>query len=316
MKKILIVIIIFSSVAVFGPMAVKSTETVKESPNNKAISVAGKKADYSENNSFKVKLNSGKVIDVLTEEYLIGCIAGEMPITYDDEALKAQAVASYTFALYKKSIGGKDYDVTADYKTDQCYLTEQEQKEKWGENYQVNRKRLEKVIKSVKGEWIAFEGEPILSVYHAISCGKTYSCGDVWGKDLPYLKSVDSSFDKLSDDYKSETQITVEEFCEKLGLKTDNAGEAKIELSKDKNSRADNVTVNGVTLSGKEFVDLFALKSQNLEITVKANTVSITTYGRGHGVGMSQVGADKLAKSGSTYKEILHHYYSGCSIEK
>ena len=241
----------------------------------------------------------------MLEETIIKCVVATNQ-TYVD-ALKAQGIAAYTFALYKSELSGKDYDITADYKVDQCYLTDDELKEKWGEKYSENKKRLETIANTISGEWLSYDGKPILAVYHAVSAGMTYSCKDVWGKDLPYLKSVDSSYDKLSDNYQSILEFSFADFYGRTEIESKDKSAPEIKINTDKFGRVTEIS---------DFCERLELNSQNFSIETKEEKVVATVRGRGHGVGMSQEGANYLAKSGSSYKEILHHYYQGCRIER
>ena len=239
-----------------------------------------------------------------------------MPVTYNDEALKAQGIAAYTFALYRKQFSDKEYDITADYTVDQTFLTDEEQQEKWGSSYSENKEKLKQIAECIKGKWLSFDGKPALTVYHAVSCGVTYSAKDVWGKDVSYLKSVDSSFDKKSKDYSNVFEISKNDFYKMTGLKEKDEM-PKIKTNKDKNGRIKSMSIDGKEFDTSKFVKTFGLKSQNFDIEINNSDLimKITTFGYGHGVGMSQYGANSLAESGSKYKEILHHYYAGCSIE-
>lgn len=314
MKKIIVIFVCFAAISIFGPIAFIKPEAKEKTQNTKTVS-ANQSLTEIETDSFSVKLKSGEIVTVSRDDYILGCIAGEMPVNYNDEALKAQGIAAYTFALYKRETTDNEYDITADYRIDQCYLTDGELREKWGDKYEEKREKLKRIVNSIKGKWISYDNRPILSVYHGASCGVTFSCKDVWGKDLPYLQSVDSSFDKLSDEYINKEEFSFSDFYKKtdIGSKTDE--KPKIILKTQKNGRVEEVTVNGKKISGSDFCNALSLKSQNFNFEVKDNSISFTAYGRGHGVGMSQVGANYLASNGSTYKEILHHYYKGCSIK-
>lgn len=169
--------------------------------------------------SFKV-LKDGTVLELSAGDYIFGVVAAEMPALYHEEAIKAQAIAAYTFACYRKnSSSGGEYDITADGDTAQCFITRDEAKARWGEKADEYAKKIDACITAVAGELLCFDNQPIFAAYHAISPGKTNPCLDVWGKDIPYLKSVDSSGDIDAEGYQSEAAFTVTEITEKLKSK-------------------------------------------------------------------------------------------------
>ena len=314
MKNLIIYFTVFAALSLFGPLTFVKKEKTTVKPVVKNVLVQEKETkSKNQIEFFRVKISEDEIAEINCDEYILGCIAGEMPLNYNDEALKAQGIAAYTFALYKRQFSKNDYDITADYNIDQTFLTDEQLKQKWGDDYSQNRQRLEKLVKSIKGKWLCFEGKPALCVYHAVSCGVTYSAKDVWGTEVPYLKSVDSSYDKLSKDYLSVTELSKKDFCKIIGLRA-NSDISKIKIENDKSGRVRKISFDEKSFNSSDFAKKLGLKSQNFEIETKDNVV-IKTYGYGHGVGMSQYGANCLANGGSSYKEILHHYYSGCSIK-
>lgn len=311
MKKIALCFSVFAAISLIGPVAFLKPDNKAVIPQKSETVIRKSEGD----NSFRVKLADGKTVVVSSKDYIVGCLAGEMPVEFEKEALKAQGVAAYTFALYKKSISDNDFDITADYTVDQCYLTVDEQKSKWGEDFEKNREYFEEIARSVEGEWLSFENKPALSVYHSVSSGATYSAKEVWGEDIPYLRPVDSSSDKLDKNYKNTVELSVPDFNALVGSEDKNKTPS-IEVKHSESGRVYKVVVNSKAQSVDEFVKKTGLVSINFECQIKDNKVLLISYGKGHGVGMSQCGANAMAKSGSTYKEILHHYYSGCSIKK
>lgn len=155
--------------------------------------------------------------EISADDYIFGVVAAEMPALYETEALKAQAVAAYTFACVKKAENaGKSYDLTSDPAVDQSFITREKAKEKWGDKADEYSAKIENAVKSVKDYMITCGGTPILAVYHAISSGKTEDCKEVWGKDIPYLKPVSSEGDKLAPSYLSSAEFTAEVLKQKL----------------------------------------------------------------------------------------------------
>ncbi len=312
MKKVIVFVILLITVSLFGPIVIIGAKTDKKS--EKTTNYSPVKSNYLP--EFKVKMQNGEIEKISAKDYVFGCLAGEMPINFADEALKAQAVAAYTFALRKKSLSKADYDLTADYHIDQCFLTNEEIKSKWGDNYEKNREKLANIIESVSGQWLCYDGKPALTVYHAISCGKTNSSKDVWGTDIPYLKSVDSSYDKTNNGYLSTVELTNDEFIKKFeSIEKINAPITVKNIKTGESGRVESVQINGKTVEGSLLQKTFGLRSSSFQLNVTEKAVIFTVFGYGHGVGMSQVGADYLAKNGSSYKEILHHYYSGAVLK-
>lgn len=262
-----------------------------------------------------------KVVTLSVEEYLLGVVAAEMSIDYHDEALKAQTVASFTFA-YRKILQSKEnsaeYDITDDISLDQAYLDSGGRGKKWGEKQAANEEKLKNIINSVKNQIIVYGSEPILAVYHAVSPGNTETAKNIWGSDYPYLQSENSVGDLLAPDYLSEVKFSADEFKEKISSLGAKAGEDATKYIGDiKKSTAG--TVLKITLCGKEFSGVeirnaFSLRSAAFDLVLKDKEFVFTVMGYGHGVGMSQFGADYLAKQGSKYTEILAAYYRGISI--
>ena len=262
--------------------------------------------------------------DVVTEysvnDYIFGVVAAEMPALYESEALKAQAVAAYTFACYKiNNSKGGEYDISADPKTAQCFITRDEAAARWGEKAEEYTKKIDDCIAAVQGEMLTYNGAPIFAAYHAISAGSTNNCADVWGNELPYLKSVESMGDCLAEGFLSEATFSADELAERLKSITSAADQPQNYFSKPSvtdNGYVKQINYCGKTISGSQICELLGLRSSNFEIKFDDNTFTFTVKGYGHGVGMSQTGADYMAKQGSSYEEILLHYYSEAKLEK
>lgn len=268
---------------------------------------------------FKV-LKDGNICELEAKEYLFGVVAAEIPALYENEAIKAQTVATYTFACYRKDLNrDKDYDITADAETAQCYITREEANAKWGEKADEYTAKIENCINEVEDQLLTYKGKPIFAAYHAISSGKTNSCYDVWGKDLPYLKSVDSEGDKLAEKYLSELTLSGEELTEKL--KSISSAECEFEncfsdIVLTDNGYVKSIVYRGEKTNGSEISKLLGLRSGNFEVSYADGIFTFKVKGYGHGVGMSQNGANCMAKQGSNYEEILMHYYSGAVLQK
>jgi len=246
------------------------------------------------------------------EEYIIGVVAGEMPASFTMEALKAQAVASRTYALYKmEHIHNYVLSTTV---SDQVYLTEAQMKSKWGSDYDYYYARVREAVESTKGEVLTYQDELIISYYFAISNGYTDNASSVFNESRDYLVSVDSSWDKNYQSYSSTYTLSKTTFCTKLGISCD-----ALTISNVK--RADNhyvreITIGGKTFTGREVFNKLNLKSTDFTITINGDSIAIQTLGFGHGVGMSQYGAQGMALNGYTYSDILTHYYQNTKISK
>lgn len=269
---------------------------------------------------FRSVYNTNTEVDFF--EYVCGSVAAEMPLAYHEEALKAQAVACYTNALRLKNSAKStaEYDISDDSSIHQGYLSRDERKDKWGDDFEKYETKLENLVKQVEGTAIYYDNNLCIAAFHAICSGKTESAENIWGQAVPYLVSVKSSGDKLSPNYSSTVVFDKNEF-EKYG-KALEVGEGidslKSIIAIKEKSKAGTVlkaTVNGKEYSGEEIRKAFSLKSAVFTVKCTKSTVTFNVTGYGHGVGMSQYGADFMARQGSTYEEILKHYYSGIQIE-
>jgi len=257
-----------------------------------------------------METNVAKTLEM--EEYLIGVIAGEMPASFNIEALKAQAVAARTYAYYKISTSSGEYDLTTDSNT-QVYLNENEMKSKWKNEYDYYVTKIIEAIKATKDEVITFKGEIIPAYYFSMSNGFTEDAVNVFGEDKSYLQKVESKEDATNKNFMVQTTISKEIFCQKLNIDC-----CKIIVSnvdKNESERVENITINNISFTGIELRKLLNLRSTDFEFIIKENDIMVTTYGYGHGVGMSQYGANTMANEGYNYQEILKHYYTGTDIK-
>lgn len=273
------------------------------------------KENKSDEEVFRIKSEDGKIKTYSATDYIIGVLCGEMSPLSEKEALKAQAVAAYTFALKRKqSATGRDYDLTDLPQNDQCFIEKSKLNDKWGENAEQYYNIIYNAVTEVKGQWLSFEGEPALTVYHAISPGKTVSCQDAWGKSLPYLKSVESPGDKLSPKLTTEVSLTYDEIAKKLEIEKSEINFDNIVLTD--SGTVKSVKINEKTFSGEEIRKALSLKSTCFAAAKNETGYIFTVKGNGHGVGLSQTGAQYMAMQGNGYKEILLYYYKGCTLEK
>lgn len=256
---------------------------------------------------------TNKIENIPLEKYLIGVLAGEMPVSYDLEALKAQAVAARTYTLRKKEINkNNNYDVI-DTTNDQVYLDDEHLKQSWGTNYENYITKIKQAVKETSGQYLTYDGKIIQAFFFSTSSGTTENCIDVFGEDIPYLQSVASTWDENSPSYLDNKTFTKQEFYEKLDLPYNE--ELNIEIERNKTNSIKTITINNTKILGTEFRKKLNLRSTNLEIE-KNNNITITSKGFGHGVGMSQYGAQELALKGYKYDEILKYYYQGIEFKK
>lgn len=276
-------------------------------------------ADTAEKTEIRVRFTAtGDIAAYSAEDYIFGVVAAEMPALYEEEALKAQAVAAYTYYLRKSASNNEEYDITDDYTVDQAFITPEKAREKWGAEAEKYEKKLRACVKDVLYKKVTYKGEPASTVYHAISSGKTERAADIWGGDYPYLVSVDSSFDKLSGNYLSTAKFTTDELKERLKnlvSVTEATGNGIADIKRTEAGSVTSLTVWGKSISGIDFRKALELRSADFDAEYKDGTYTFTVRGYGHGIGMSQNGANYLAQQGKSYEEILLHYYTGCAIE-
>lgn len=267
------------------------------------------------NNIIRVKDEQGNITEIPFEEYVKGVVAGEMPATFEEEALKAQAVASRSYAMYQmEGSKDKDYDVL-DTTTNQVYLTDEELKNNWKEEYPEKINKIKKAVAETKGEYLTYDGKVINAMFFSTSTGQTENSEDVFVTALPYLRSVASTWDEKSPVYTDTATISLQDFYNKLSLPYNETLTVEI-TSQTATGRIKTLKINGTEFNGRDFASKLSLRSNCFTISQNEQNITITTKGFGHGVGMSQYGANGMAKEGYNYKKILKHYYSNTKIEK
>lgn len=264
-----------------------------------------KKEEFNVNVSY-----NDEVINLELEEYVVGVVACEMPASFDEEALKAMSVAARTFALYKLK-NNKNYKLKSD-TSDQCYISLSEMKDKWGNNFDKYYNKIKNLVYETKNEYMIYNDEVIISFYFSISNGYTENVENVFSQKLDYLVSVDSSWDKNSNYKSKDLKIKINDFFNKLGI--DYSNNIKIKYERSDTGRVNYLYINGNKFKGTKIRSLLSLRSTDFEISNDKEYVYIKTKGYGHGVGMSQYGANYMAKSGYKYDEILKHYYTDVEI--
>lgn len=272
---------------------------------------------YVSNKFVRVKREStGEIVSVPFEEYIKGVLAGEMPISFHKEALKAQAVAARSYVLKKMEAAvDQEYDVV-DTVMNQVYLDEETLKQRWKDKFTENNNKLKEIIIETKGQYLTYEGKIVEAFFFSTSTGKTENSGEVFMTQLPYLTSVDSSWDEeVSPVFNDSIEYSISDFCTRLNIPyTQNIS---IEILKTTSTgRIKNLKINNKEFNASEVVNALKLRSTYFDIKQINSNIIINTKGYGHGVGLSQYGALAMAQKGYSYEEILKHYYQGVEISK
>ncbi len=273
---------------------------------------------------------SGEVKDYTLEEYLTGAVLAQMPADFEDEAIKAQAVLAHTYIERRKLTEAqsptaelKGADISDDTTLYQSFFTEEAAKAYYGDDYEAAHKKVAKLVAEVSSDIITYEGEPIIAAFHAASSGQTQSAKVAWGQDIPYLQSVKSESDLELEGAKSVVTLTAAQFRDKLkkacpdvALTDLSDAENWLECTADKTGYVTKITVCGKVIDRNVFLEAFDIASPCFEFDFKNTKFTFTAQGFGHLVGMSQYGANAMAKSGSDYKAIIGHYFTGVDIQK
>ncbi len=266
-----------------------------------------------------------RVAAVSLEQYVRGVLAAEMPIEFELEALKAQAIAARTYIV--KRMLDEDFSnvpVAGAWVTDtvqhQAYLTDEAILNKWNRESgaaEANIAKLTAAVEQTRGQIVTYENQPILAAFFSTSNGYTENSEEYWVEQLPYLRSVSSPWEeKLSPKFQTTTAFTAAEFMNKLNLP---AGTKKLTykiLETSAGQRIKKIRIGGTTFTGREVRDLLGLASTQFALQTDGKQIIVTTTGNGHGVGMSQWGAQGMALAGFTAEEIIAHYYSGTHIQQ
>ena len=265
--------------------------------------------------------SENKVVEMTLEEYIVCVVAAEMPYTFSSEALKAQAVAARTYCIYKPNEGNthrNGADVCTDYAHCAAFITEAELTAKYGKKVTESIiTKISNAVKATEGQILTYGGKPILAVFHSRSYLYTESSENIWGGYLPYLVSV-STPEEDSVSVVNITSAKLDEIFMSDSAVSVSTSTANNVLSSQKNDsgRVDTLILYGKEIKAKLMRSVFGFRSTNFEYQKTDDGWSFTVHGYGHGVGMSQYGANEMAKNGSKYDQILLHYYQGAKIEK
>lgn len=282
--------------------------------------------EYSKYNTVKLlHMDTNEIEEIRLDEYLLGVVSAEMPVDFEIEALKAQAVVARTYTMYKIATNQKKHgeaDICDSSSCCQAWISKEKRFERWDEDKRENNwNKITQAVNSTVGKIITYNGEPINAFFHSNSGGTTEIPLNVWGgSGYPYLQVVQTSGEENYSQYSSEVELTRDEVSSKIKEK-----HSEIQINwEDVNAiqileytdsgRVKTIKFGNINLSGVETRTLFGLRSANFTVEIKENSVKFTVKGYGHGVGLSQTGSDSLAKQGKNYQEIINHYYQGIEI--
>ena len=315
MKKIIIYIISILILTLFPPVYtyIKYGKYQKPTPESEEI--------------ISVYIHTeDKVVEKKKNQYLKEVVSAEMPADFHIEALKAQAVAARSYLDSRRNaykISGipeehKGAEICTNPTHCKAWISQEKRMELWAEDANENWEKISLAVDETAGQIITYNDEVISAVFHSTSSGKTESSKDVWGGERPYLVSVESPGDLYSPKYKSEKTVTLEEFKKIISDNIENVDFNKELIGEIRRSDAGGiitVSVGGVEIKGSQLRSLFDLRSANINININGDTVHFDVTGYGHGVGMSQYGANYLANEGKSYIDILKTYYQGVEIQ-
>ena len=286
---------------------VVSQETNKENVEEQEETT--KQEEVVDNNIYISLLRNGNYEKIELEEYLVGVVGAEMPASFSMEALKSQAVIARTYALKAYSKGNS---LKAN-ESNQSYKTVNELKSMWGGSFNTYYNKIREAVSSTKGVYLSYNGNYIEAVYHSTSNGKTESSSNVWGNYYPYLVSVLSVYDNNNPSFMGSKSFSYSELSSILGV--DVNSETLIEITgRTTGDRVANINIGDRSYHGVDLRNLLGLRSADFDVTRNDDNIVFTTRGYGHGVGLSQYGANGYAKNGYSYRDILLHYYPGVQI--
>lgn len=307
----------------------KQTSSTSEHINNKEENtqkVDETSYDYKKYNIVKVlHTKNNNVEEMKLDEYLYGVVSAEMPVSFEKEALKAQSIVARTYTIYKIiHNGGKhgEADICDDSSCCQAWISKQDRLSKWEElERESNWNKIMQAVNETKGKIITYKGEPINAFFHSNSGGSTEAPINVWGgSGYPYLQTVETSGEDSYTQYNSEVNLSKKELINKMkekyqdfSINFEEENPIKI-LEYTEGKRVKTIKIGNKNLSGVEVRSIFTLKSANFNVEIKDDNIKFSVIGYGHGVGMSQTGADSLAKQGKNSDEIITHFYTGVDV--
>ena len=300
----------------------------KEETSNSNIIEQENNANSTNDEKKKIKLlhsQTGNIEELDLDEYLYGVVSSEMPANFEIEALKAQAVVARTYTIYQTMYNSSkhtDADICDNYACCQAWISKEERMAKWGQDEaEGNWNKIVEAVNSTTGKIVAYNGKPINAFFHANSGGMTESSLNIWGGiDYPYLKSVETAGENEYSQYSSQVKITKEELLNKMKEKYP---DCEIDFSQTDcikiqeyttSGRVKTIKIGNKEIAGTEARTILGLKSTNFSVVIEGEKIIFSVTGYGHGVGMSQTGADSMAKTGANYETIIKHFYTGVEI--
>lgn len=280
-------------------------------------------------NNIKLYIVKTKEIkEISFEDYIRGVVAAEMPASYHIEALKAQAIAARTYAYNKIKNQGNSIHTGADVCSNpahcQAWVSKEDALKNWaGAKRNMYWDKISWAVKSTAGQMIYYDDQLANPVFHSNSGGRTENAENVWpGSPVPYLRGIDSPGEEKSSQYQSQAEFTVEQIVEILKKETKDFQINKEKLTREiiiksytENDRVKEIQIGNKTFKGTDIRRFLALKSANFSVSITGSKIVFKVKGYGHGVGMSQCGANGMAQNGKTYNEILKYYYQGIEIK-
>ena len=323
----IIIFFIIPTLLTISPPKENVEETIYNIEENSEETVKQQEQyDYQKYKTIKLlHQESGQVEELNIDEYLYGVVSSEMPANYEIEALKAQAVVARTYTIYQiihNSGKHENADICDNFNCCQAWISKDERMAKWSaEEAESNWNKILEAVNSTSGKIITYNGEPINAFFHANSGGITESSLNIWGGiDYPYLKSVETAGEEGYTQYSSEVVYSKEELINKIKEKYP---DCEIDFSQENciqiieyttSSRVKTIKFGNIEMAGTEARTILGLKSTNFTFIIEGDNIKFSVTGYGHGVGMSQTGADALAKTGSNYEEIIKHFYTDVEI--
>lgn len=326
MKKLIIYILCVVFLCFLIPILF--TKNLKNNLVSKTEEIGSVETTYDYGKYNKVKLlhtKTEEIEEIDLDTYLYGVVSSEMPANFEMEALKAQAVVARTYTLYKIINNNSKHgeaSICDDSTCCQAWISKEDRLNKWNEEERQNNwEKIVSAVNETKGKIITYEGKPINAFFHSNSGGTTDTATNVWGgSNYPYLQAVTTSGEDAYSQYSSEATVTKDEFISKI---KENHSDFEIDFSKENQieileytdgGRIKTIKIGNLNLSGVEIRTIFGLRSARFEITIDGDNIKFNVLGYGHGVGMSQTGADSMAKQGANYEEIIKHFYTGVEI--
>lgn len=319
--KIFLLAFLQAGVILALPLFIGRSNVAEPSAENTAVIAASAEPAILDRDARITLLAEGQTFDISLEDYLFGVVAAEMPASFSPEALKAQAVAARTYTMHRIASNIHGGAICADHSCCQAWISSEELEQKWEGAFETYASAIRSAVKETDGLCLTYDGAAILAAFHSSSNGRTESSENAFGTALPYLVSVESNEDTASvPNYISSVEFTEDELYSAL-IRWNSEAAVRVSdgpLLSDAvfstSGRLISVKLCGETVSGSQLRQIFALRSADVSWQRQEDGISFIVTGYGHGVGMSQYGADNMAKQGADFRDILAHFYPGTSL--